>query len=85
MGAGTAGINCTVVTAVAEHGEQVPFVGGVVVATLLIVLGGFTPTTIAVTVYVTELPTGRFAIVSVTAPVPLAAHVAPPLATHVHV
>jgi len=83
-GAETAGVNCAVVVTVAVHGEQVPFADGVVVATLVMLAGGVV-LTVAVTVYVAELPTGKVAIVSPIAPVPLAAHVAPPLPTQVHV
>jgi hypothetical protein len=76
--------------AVAVHGGAVslgvhsaPPVG-VAVAVLVIDAGGVA-LTIAVTVYVTKLPAGNVAIVSLIAPVPLAAHVAPPLAAHVQV
>jgi hypothetical protein len=40
---------------------------------------------IAVTVYVTKLPGGNGAMMSLIAPVPLATHVAPAFAAHVHV
>lgn len=65
-------------------GVHSPPDGGVAVAVLLIDAGGVA-LTVAVTVYVTELPAGKLAIVSLTAPLPLAVHVAPPLAAQVHV
>jgi hypothetical protein len=57
---------------------------GVAVAVFVIAAGGVL-LTIAVTVYCTKLPAGNVAIVSVTAPVPLAVHVAPPLGAQVQV
>jgi hypothetical protein len=79
-----------VVVVVAVHGGAVspgvqsPPAGGALFAVLVIVAGG-AASTIAVTVYVTELPAGNGVIVSLTAPLPLAVHVAPPLGTQVQV
>src|SRR3569623_30442 len=65
-------------------GEQTPPPGGIALAVLLTLAGGFA-LTVAVTVYVTKLPGGKAAIVSLTAPLPLAVQVAPPLGAHVQV
>ena len=62
-------------------GEHTPL-GGVAEAVLVTVAGGVA-LAVAITVYVTELPAGNVAIVSLTAPLPLAVHVAPPLAAQV--
>jgi hypothetical protein len=74
----------------ATHGGAVlpgihsPPAEGVASTTLVMVAGGVASTT-AVTVYVTELPAGNVATVSLTAPLPVAVQLAPPLAAHVHV
>jgi hypothetical protein len=58
--------------------------GGVTVAVFFTCAGGFA-LTVAVTVYITVLPAGNVANVSLNAPLPLAfGHAAPPLATQVH-
>ena len=74
---------------VLEHGGWVlpgvhrPPLGGVVVAVFVTCAGGFA-LTVAVTVYVTELPAGNVASVSLKLPLPDAfGHAAPPLAAQV--
>ncbi len=58
--------------------------GGSTVAVFVTEAGGVAAT-IAVTVYVTKLPAGKVAIVSLIAPVPDAVQVAPPLGVQVQV
>jgi hypothetical protein len=65
-------------------GEQTPPPGGLACAVLVNVPGGFA-LTVATIVYVTKLPAGKVARVSLIAPVPLAVHVAPAFGVHVHV
>jgi hypothetical protein len=75
--------------AVALHGGSVlPGVhtppGGFAVAVLLTEAGGLA-VTVAVTVYSTELPGGKVVMTSLIVPLPLAVHVAPPLAAQTQV
>jgi hypothetical protein len=77
--------------AVALHGAGVLAVaqtpalfGGVAVAVLDTLVGGVL-LIVAVTVYTAEPPAGSVGIVSLSAPLPLAVQLAPPLAAHVHV
>ena len=65
-------------------GEHTPPLGGLALAVLVNVAGGFA-LTVAVIVYVTKLPGGNVASVSAIAPVPVAAHVAPAFGVQVQV